>query len=103
MRKMDVAHATDAVTGMLTLQATLINELDHVEVCIDELTALGKEASYTETDDLNVYCTARTALYSGLASTNELLGWINVMTEKDNRGSAVDVIELLPMPTWSIH
>jgi hypothetical protein len=104
MRKMDIADATDAITGMLTLRAVLTEELDNIETSIQEITDSDKAKSDAGINALKVHCVARAAVYSGLAGINELLSWVSVLTERDAEGNAFEVTRLLPaMPAWSIN
>jgi hypothetical protein len=104
MRKMDIADATDAITGMLTLRAVLTEELDNIETSIQEIADSDKANSDAGINDLKVYWVARAAVYSGLAGINELLSWVSLLTEKDAEGNAFEVTRLLPaMPAWSIN
>jgi hypothetical protein len=104
MRRMDIADATDAVTGMLALRAVLTEELDNVETSIQAIADSEHARSDASREELSVCFVARAALYSGLAGINELLGWINLLTEKDAEGNAFDMTRLLPaMPAWSIN
>jgi hypothetical protein len=104
MRKMDIANATEAVTGMFALRAVLTEELDHVETSIREIADSEHARSDAAREELSVFFVARAALYSGLAGINELLSWINLLTEKDEQGKAFDMTRLLPaMPAWSLN
>jgi hypothetical protein len=104
MRKMDIADATDAITGMLTLRAVLTEELDNIETSIQEIADSDKANSDARMNDLKVYLVARAAVYSGLAGINELLSWVSLLTERDADGNAFEVTKLLPvMPAWSIN
>jgi hypothetical protein len=104
MRRMDIADATDAITGMLTLRAVLTEELDNIETSIQEIADSDKVNSDAGINDLKVYWVARAAVYSGLAGINELLSWVSLLTEKDAEGNAFEVTKLLPaMPAWSIN
>lgn len=104
MRKMDIADATDAITGMLTLRAVLTEELDNIETSIQEIADSDKASSEAGINDLKVYWVARAAVYSGLAGINELLSWVSLLTERDAEGNAFEVTKLLPaMPAWSIN
>lgn len=104
MGKMDIADATDAITGMLTLRAVLTEELDNIETSIQELADSDKANSDDGMKDLKVYWVARAAVYSGLAGINELLGWVSLLTERDADGNAFEVTKFLPaMPAWSVN
>lgn len=101
---MDIANATDAVTGMLALRAVLTEELDNIETSIQEISDSDHVDSDSSRSELNVFFVARAALYSGLAGINELLSWINLLTEKDAEGNAFEMTKLLPaMPAWSLN
>jgi hypothetical protein len=53
---------------------------------------------------MKVYCVARAALYSGLASINEVLGWVHLMAEKDAEGNVSEAVKMLPtVAVFSIH
>ncbi|MDQ9169560.1 hypothetical protein Q8A64_03955 [Oxalobacteraceae bacterium R-40] len=101
---MDIANATDAITGMLALRAVLTDELDNVEISIQGIVESDHPRSQTTREELNMFFVARAALYSGLAGINELLSWVNLLTEKDAEGNAFEMTKLLPaMPAWSLN
>lgn len=97
MAKMTISDAVEAVSSMRALRMTLTDDLDDIEDSIYELSQSGRADAENGLDELRVYCVARAALYSGLASINEVLGWVNLMAEKDPAGTAADLLQSLPV------
>lgn len=55
-------------------------------------------------EEVKLCYVARTALFSALASINEVFGWVHLMAEKDSEGNVTEVIRSLPtVPVFSIH
>ena len=104
MERMELCDATDAVSSMQALREELAEDLDDIENCIHELAQSPLATSDSGTNDMRVYCVARAALYSGLASINEVLGWVRLMAAKDSEGNTVEVVKSLPtVPVFLIH
>lgn len=104
MAKMDISNAVDAVSSMRALRLAMTNDLDDIENSIYELAQSEHADSADTTEELKVYCVARAALYSGLASINEVMGWITLMTEKDPEGNSAEILKALPtVPIPSIN
>lgn len=104
MAKMDISHAVDAVSSMRALRLAMTNDLDDIENSIYDLAQSGHAESASGMDELKVYCVARAALYSGLASINEVMGWIHLMAEKDPEGNSAEILQSLPtVPIPSIN
>lgn len=104
MDKMDLCNASDAVSSMQALRAALTEELDDIENRIHELAQSSLATSESGTSDMQVYCVARAALYSGLASINEVLGWVRLMAAQDSEGNVAEVVRSLPtVPVFSVH
>lgn len=104
MERMDLCDATDAVSSMQALRDELSEELDDIQKRIHELAQSPLAKSDVGISDMQVYCVARAALYSGLASINEVLGWVRLMAAKDAEGNVSEVVKSLPtVPVFSIH
>ena len=104
MAKLGVLDASNAVSGIRALRAVMTKDLNEVEKSIHELSQPSMAHSEGSVNELQVYEVTRAALYSGLAGINEVLGWVNLMTEKDAEGNAVDVVRSLPsVPVSSIN
>lgn len=104
MERMDLCDATDAVSSMQALRDELSEELDDIQKRIHELAQSPLANSDVGISDMQVYCVARAALYSGLASINEVLGWVRLMAAKDAEGNVSEVVKSLPtVPVFSIH
>jgi hypothetical protein len=104
MEKMDLCDASDAVTSMQALRIGLTEELDDIETRIHELAQSPLVNSDSGISDMQVYYVARAALYSGLASINEVLGWVRLMAAQDSEGNVAEVVKSLPtVPVFSIH
>lgn len=99
MAKMDIGNAVDAVSSLRALRVVLTDDLDDIENSIYDLGQSGRADSDSGMGELKVYCVARAALYSGLASINEVLGWVHLMAEKDPEGNAADLLQSLPIVT----
>jgi hypothetical protein len=104
MERMDLCDASDAVSSMQALREELTEELGDIEKRIYDLAQSPLATSESGISDMQVYCVARAALYSGLASINEVLGWVRLMAAKDSDGNTVEVVKSLPtVPVFSIH
>jgi hypothetical protein len=104
METMDLCDASDAVSGMQALRMELTGELDEIENRIHELAQSSLATTDSGISDMQVYCVARAALYSGLASINEVLGWVRMMATKNAEGNVAEVVKSLPtVPVFSIH
>jgi hypothetical protein len=104
MEKMDLCHASDAVSSMQALRVGLTEELDDMENRIHELAQSPLATSDCGISEMHVYYVARAALYSGLASINEVLGWVHLMAAQDSEGNVAEVVKSLPtVPVFSIH
>jgi len=104
MEKMDLCDASDAIFSMQALRAGLTEELDDIENSIHELAQSPLATSDSGISEMQVYYVARAALHSGLASINEVLGWVRLMAAQDSEGNVAKVVKSLPtVPTFSIH
>ncbi len=101
---MKLGDISDAVSSMQTLRESLTAELDEIEDRIHELAHSPRATTSSALSDLSVYYVARAALYSGLASINEVLGWVRLMAATDSEGNTADVVQSLPIvPVFSLH
>jgi hypothetical protein len=101
---MDLCEASDAVSSMQALRLELTEELDDIENSIHELAQSPVTSSDSGNNDMQVYWVARAALYSALASINEVMGWVRLMAEKSIEGNVADVVKSLPtVAVFSIH
>lgn len=104
MEKMALCDTSDAVSSMQALRVALTEELDDIENRIHELAQSPLATTDSGTSEMEVYYVARAALYSGLASINEVLGWVRLMAEPDSEGNVAEVVTSLPtVPMFSIH
>jgi hypothetical protein len=104
MERMDLCKASDAVSSMQALRALLTEDLDDIENRIQELAKSPLATSDSDISEMQVYCVARAALYSGLAGINEVLGWVRLMAAKDIDGNIAEVVKSLPtVPVFSIQ
>ena len=105
MGSINNSEAEDAVSSMKALQSVLTEELEDIESRIGELTEDDLALSPGEADEeVKICCVARAALFSALASINEVLGWVHLMAERDSNGNVAEVIRALPIvPAFSIH
>lgn len=107
MGSINAHHTSVAIASMQALREALAQDLAEIENLIQESES-PEEFSSTrldlEEEDLQVYYIARAALFSGLASINEVLGWIHLMAEKDAEGNEPEAVRSLPViPVWSIN
>jgi hypothetical protein len=105
MGNMKSSEAENAASSMKALQLALTEDLEEIEIRID---ALVKDSTLPSPDpadeELKIYYAARAALYSGLSSINEVLGWVHVMAEKDSDGNVAEAVKSLPtISVFSIH
>ncbi|HEV7930687.1 MAG TPA: hypothetical protein VGP12_11225 [Nitrosospira sp.] len=104
MAKIDIFNASDAVSSMRTLRSALTEDLDDIENRIHELKQSASATSDITVGEIKVYSVARAALYSALASINEVLGWVHLTAEKDSEGNVAEVVRSLPtVPGFSVH
>ncbi|NEX63135.1 hypothetical protein [Noviherbaspirillum galbum] len=104
MAKLNICEASDAVTSMQALRNVLREDLDDIERRIHELAQSGLATSEVGVSEMNIYCIARAALYSGLAGINEVLGWVHLMADKDSDGNAPEIVRSFhTVPAASIH
>jgi len=104
MERMDLCDASAAVSSMQALRVELTEDLDDIENRIHDLAQSPLATSDSGISDMQVYCVARAALYSGLASINEVLGWVRLMAARDSDGNTAEVVKSLPtVPVFSIQ
>ncbi len=104
MKIIDLCDASNAVSSMQALREGLAEDLENIENCIRELAQSPLATSDSGISEMQVYYVARAALYSGLASINEVLGWVRLMAAKDSEGNVAEVVKSLPtVPVSSIH
>jgi hypothetical protein len=104
MERMDLCDTTDAVSSMQALRDELTEELDDIEKRMDDLAQSPLAMSDAGIGEMQVYSVARAALYSGLASINEVLGWVRLMASQDSEGNVSEVVKSLPtVAVFSIH
>jgi len=104
MEIMDLCDANDAVSSMQALRTALMDDLDDIENRIHELAQYRDATSDSGASEMQIYYVARAALYSGLASINEVLGWVRLITAKDSEGNVAEIVKSLPtVPVFSIH
>lgn len=104
MENMKLGDISDAVSSMQTLRESLTAELDQIEDRIHELEEWPLATTTNVISDLRVYHVTRAALYSGLASINEVLGWVRMMAVTDAEGNTADAVKSLPIvPVFSLH
>lgn len=104
MDTIDIRTAGDAMSSMQALRSAMTVDLADVESRMQELSDSSVADSATAIDEMAVYCATRMALYSGLASIDEVLGWVHLMTEKDSDGNTAAVVRALPtIQAFSVH
>lgn len=95
MATLKIHQAVDTVSGMQALHEVLSEDLTHIESCIQDIGFPSPESA-TASQDLDTHIRARAALHGGLASINEVLGWIRLATEKDENGDEYRAMWPLP-------
>lgn len=104
MERISLCDASDAISSMQALRVQLTEELDDIENRIHELAQSPAVTSDTGIGEMKIYYLTRAALYSGLASINEVLGWVGLMAANDSEGNVAEVVKSLPVvPVFSIH
>jgi hypothetical protein len=96
MGNLSVRDTDDAVSSIIALQEILWVDLHDVENNLRRMERASIAGAAAGADEAVVYRTARTALLSGLASINEVLGWVHLMAEKDPEGNDLDCVRSLP-------
>ena len=93
---LSVTDTDDAISGMFALREVLAEDLLDVEGRLVELEHSTTPMTEAKREEVLVYQTARTALLSGLASVDEVLGWVHLVAEKDADGNELDSVTSLP-------
>ncbi|MEN3291445.1 MAG: hypothetical protein V7642_698 [Burkholderiales bacterium] len=97
MEKMSVHDTDDAVTSVTALREVLASELTAIERLVQKVDQSAARNDAEEPDDLiETYRRVRTSLLSGLASVDEVLGWVRVLAPKDADGNEMDCVRSLP-------
>lgn len=95
MEKMRVRHTDDAVSGVNALREILVNELANIETLIR--LAIQTDCGIQEDRIvLEAYGRLRTSLISGIISSDEVLGWVHALAEKDPDGNELECVKRLP-------
>jgi len=93
---MRIQDTDDAVSGVMALRQVLSSELGTIERLIrraDKTPAAGNEEAQ---ELMDTYDRVRTSLLSGLASVDEVLGWVHMLAEKDSDGNELECVRTLP-------
>ena len=96
MERMRIQDTDDAVSGVMALRQVLSSELGTIERLIrraDRTPAAGNEEAQ---ELMDTYDRVRTSLLSGLASVDEVLGWVHMLAEKDSDGNELECVRTLP-------
>lgn len=96
MATITVRDTDDAVSSMMALREALSFDLDITEKRIREIERSRSVKADAEAEESQILERARTALLSGLASVDEVLGWVHLMAEKDPEGNEPDSVRMLP-------
>ncbi|MGO4477431.1 hypothetical protein AB4Z32_14380 [Massilia sp. 2TAF26] len=94
----------DAVAALHALHSALADDLEELEARISALDPSLAAVALQERHQMANLVEARTALYSGLASIEEVLGWVQWKTEEDPEGDVA--VAMQPLPTlrgYSVH
>jgi hypothetical protein len=97
MERMTVHDTDDAVTSVTALREVLYAELSTIERMVQKVTTSPEDASRADTEEIiETYQRLRTSLLSGIASVDEVLGWVRVLAPKDPEGNELDCVRSLP-------
>ncbi|MEN3295575.1 MAG: hypothetical protein V7642_4828 [Burkholderiales bacterium] len=97
MEKMSIHDTDDAVTSVTALREVLSAELTAIERLVQKVDHSSAKNNAGQPDDLiETYRRVRTSLLSGLASVDEVLGWVRVLAPKDADGNEMDSVRSLP-------
>jgi hypothetical protein len=97
MERMTVHDTDDAVTSVTALREVLYAELSTIERMVRKVTNSPDAADRGDTDEIiETYQSLRTSLLSGIASVDEVLGWVRVLAPKDPEGNELDCVRSLP-------
>jgi hypothetical protein len=96
MEKMSIHDTDDAVTSVTALREVLASELTVIERLVQRADHTGPNGKSEADDLMETYYRIRTSLLSGLASVDEVLGWVRVLAPKDAEGNEMDCVRSLP-------
>jgi len=99
MQKMRVKDTDDAVAGVTALREILVAELATIDRLIRKCEHGADADDHRDGEGAQVLATyqrVRTSLLSGLASIDEVLGWVHMLAEKDPEGNELDCVRALP-------
>jgi hypothetical protein len=96
MEKMSIHDTDDAVTSVTALREVLSAELTSIERMVQRVDRTSMNSNGEEDNLMESYSRIRTSLLSGLASVDEVLGWVRVLAPKDADGNEMDCVRSLP-------
>jgi hypothetical protein len=96
MEKMSIHDTDDAVTSVTALREVLASELTAIERMVQRVDRSSTSGDTDKDNLIETYCRIRTSLLSGLASVDEVLGWVRVLAPKDAAGNEMDCVRSLP-------
>ncbi len=96
MERMRLQDTDDAVSGVLALRQLLTSELGTVERLIRRVDKNPDPGNEETRELMDTYDRVRTSLLSGLASVDEVLGWVHMLAEKDSEGNEPECVRSLP-------
>jgi hypothetical protein len=97
MERMSVHDTDDAVTSVTALREVLYSELSTIERMVKKVnTAPDADGRADAKEIIETYQRLRTSLLSGIASVDEVLGWVRVLAPKDPEGNELDCVRSLP-------
>ncbi len=104
MATLSVLHVADAVSSMRALQKLLSDELSDLEGQMQEYFECESPSAHDATKEQDTYFLARAAIYGCMASITDVLGWVNLMAERDAQGNGIVSLQSLPeVPISSIN
>lgn len=97
MQWMQAAQVEETINGLARLRSILANELDAVDGLMRALDAsLCAQAGVDAGKMMQTYGTARANIRCGLASIDEVLGWIHLVAEPGADGRELECVKELP-------
>lgn len=97
MQWMQAAQVEETINGLAQLRSILTNELDAVDGLMRALDASLRAQTDVDTGKMmQTYGTARANIHGGLASIDEVLGWIHLVAEPGADGRELDCVKGLP-------
>jgi hypothetical protein len=100
MERMSIHDTDDAVTSITALREVLHSELSAIERMVRKVHTSPDTVIKEDAEEImETYQRLRTSLLSGIASVDEVLGWVRILAPKDPEGNELDSVRSLPYMT----